>query len=378
MYMRKGLKVVALILSLFCFNSLVWAADSCPNILDMGQKFTFHNVAGQEYPDIAPVTFSPRSAPHFKLPDGPIVSGRHFVGWFTDYGKQVTNENAGSVKGLSIYNGACHIGYEPVQLFARYENANCTSEVKDYQTFKFNFNGGTLNGNSEATHLYRLSDANKKIEVTPSKIGYRFDGWYKDADLKTKVNEYYMGTKTDECGKLITITLYAKWVEESSSHICPPFNNGGSFELLFETNGGNKLDSLNVCVGCDLSGQKLPIPAKPGYEFLGWYKDQDLTLFLDSDDVSAVNASLKYDEYTCPVGYNPITLYAGWKDANGDGNSYPSGGDNTGNNGNTGTDPKNPDTGEGIRKVILTCSLLGASAVCSFIEFKKYRKIRKI
>lgn len=396
--MKKGCVYIFLALFVFLFGNFVYAEELnskvCPNILDMGQKFSFYDEARSPYSSISSVTWSPGSSPHFNLPEGPVVLQKKFLGWFTESGKQVTNENAGTIKGLSIYDDGCHIGYEEVKLYAKYETIHCTTEVKDYQKFYFNFNGGTYEEKDELVVLYRLSDSSNKIDVLPVKEGYKFDGWYLEDDFKTKVTEYYMNDKKDECGGYIEIELYAKWVKEGeSSHICAPITGGG-FTLYFETNGGSQIDKTTVCVGCAPSDTLLPVPVKEGYDFTGWYKNKELTAKFSGDKISDVSSTPKYDEYTCQVGYNDVTLYAGWQEKShavappseekpdeNEPNS-PNQSDTSKNEGSSkpssSGDPKNPDTGEGIGMILFTCISLGVVAIGSTLGLRKFKMIRKI
>ncbi|MBQ8659772.1 MAG: InlB B-repeat-containing protein [Bacilli bacterium] len=60
----------------------------------------------------------------------------------------------------------------------------------------------------------------------PEKDGYIFDGWYYDLDLtkKVEVEEYYdipftPAYDSNNCIKMVTTNLYAKWAEESNGDV---------------------------------------------------------------------------------------------------------------------------------------------------------------
>ncbi len=68
-----------------------------------------------------------------------------------------------------------------------------------------------------------------------------------------------------------------------------------NYQVNFETNGGSKIESIQVA-----EGHKIVEPAEPtkeGYTFLGWYQDKDL--------------SKKYNFETLVT--DNVTIYAGWE-----------------------------------------------------------------
>lgn len=68
--------------------------------------------------------------------------------------------------------------------------------------------------------------------------------------------------------------------------------------ITFVTNGGNEIDPITDLESGDKV--KLPTPVKEGYEFAGWYTDEELSYSAKVKNPSAY----VYDE--------PITLYADW------------------------------------------------------------------
>ncbi|MDE6655679.1 MAG: InlB B-repeat-containing protein, partial [Anaeroplasmataceae bacterium] len=104
-------------------------------------------------------------------------------------------------------------------------------------------------------------------------MGYIFDGWFLDEKLETPA-VVQMALEND-------IMLYAKWTE--------------LYDIHYEINGhGEAIEEiLDVLV---LPG-KLPVLEEEGYEFDGWYLDEDFTI------PAVENAVLKKD----------TTLYAKWE-----------------------------------------------------------------
>ena len=107
--------------------------------------------------------------------------------------------------------------------------------------------------------------------IAPTRTGYIFGGWYKEAAC---INLWDFDTNvTDD------ITIYAKWINIVS----------------FDSRGGSSVSPQNVD-----SGDKVTQPTAPtrtGYTFGGWYKEE-----------ACVNAW----NFATDVVTNRITLYAKW------------------------------------------------------------------
>ncbi|MEQ6051751.1 leucine-rich repeat protein [Lysinibacillus capsici] len=91
------------------------------------------------------------------------------------------------------------------------------------------------------------------------KTGYTFDGW----------NSTNVGDGIDYTVNSIVdieesdLALYAKW-------------KANSYVVTFNTNGGTAINPITVIYEALVS--KPVIPIKPGYTFLGWYKDAQFTI----------------------------------------------------------------------------------------------------
>lgn len=101
--------------------------------------------------------------------------------------------------------------------------------------------------------------------------------------------------------------------ESKEKHECLPFV-GGMFELNYNTNGGNEIEMMHVCVACAPSSyEALPVPEKEGYNFLGWYYDEAFEKQVEGESTLNVeHTERNTDEYGCETTYKPVTLYAKW------------------------------------------------------------------
>lgn len=86
---------------------------------------------------------------------------------------------------------------------------------------------------------------------------------------------------------------------------------GGSFTVDFETNGGDEIESMGVCIACSPdSYDAMPTAKKEGYTFEGWYYDEALTKKVDGDTMLAVESNPITEGEDCITGYNSVKLYA--------------------------------------------------------------------
>lgn len=88
---------------------------------------------------------------------------------------------------------------------------------------------------------------------------------------------------------------------------------GGSYNILFETNGGSKIENMKVCIACAPDTyEDLPVAKKDGEVFAGWYFDKDFKKEVTATNSIDIDSVTKKDKNGCIVGYEDITLYAKW------------------------------------------------------------------
>ena len=114
-----------------------------------------------------------------------------------------------------------------------------------------------------------------KIPDDPTKDGFIFTGWYKEAAC---TNEFDFETEITE-----NTTVYAKWVEKVT--------------IKIEKNDGTVADKVDMPK--DGTAERPTDPTRNGYIFVGWYSDEELTT--EYDFTQAVTTD--------------ITLYAKWQKA---------------------------------------------------------------
>ena len=125
--------------------------------------------------------------------------------------------------------------------------------------------------NDEATKIETKTSTNsvltKEELVTPVVDGFKFDGWYLDAELTQQANE--------STALSSNITLYAKWTQEK-------------FDVTYEENliGVSEVTDLNnVTTIGDSDLVQLTDPSGK-YTFGGWYKDKELTTVASAGNIS--------------------------------------------------------------------------------------------
>ncbi len=136
----------------------------------------------------------------------------------------------------------------------------------------FNTNGG-----SAVSEIYANPNQTIVQPANPTRTGYTFGGWYKDATLNTPWN-----FTTD----VVTapMTLYAKWTPIT-------------YAVTFESNGGTAVSPVQVNYNSTFAAPTEP--TKTDVIFGGWYKEATLTTPWN---------------FTTDVVMGNTTLYAKWND----------------------------------------------------------------
>ncbi len=199
-----------------------------------------------------------------KKPEDPTYEGHTFDGWFADEALTQAYDFGASVT-------------SDLTLYAKWTTK--TSKV----TFKSN--GGTKIDPQTVEYGGVVVEP-----VEPTRTGWIFDGWYKDAEC---TEEYDFASEVTS-----NLTLHAKWTAKKLT-------------VKFETNGGSSVKSQKVTYNKTV--EEPDDPTKDGYDFVGWFSDK----------------ALKTEYSFAAKVTKDLTLYAKWEKSS----SEPS-------------DPSDPETDE--------------------------------
>ena len=182
----KALKllVVAALLATLCMAGLVACADAefKLNFVVDGNIYSTVNTAGEET---------------IKLPDNPQKEGYIFDGWYWDDGIWARPFTAESLLNEKLE--------ADMSVYAKWLEEDITK-----RTFKVTYNSMSGSAVADSSVLYNTLITKP---ADPTRTGYVFVGWYKEADCTTAWN-FAQDTVT------ANITLYAKWVSESDASGC--------------------------------------------------------------------------------------------------------------------------------------------------------------
>lgn len=144
-------------------------------------------------------------------------------------------------------------------------------------TVTINLDGGASDGFTGNTISVTYDDPYNNLPNDPTKKGYTFVGWYLNNTLITK-------------DSIVKVT-------DNSQTIVAKYNKN-SYNVTFNTNGGSYVEGKEVTFGEKITEPEEP--AKLGYAFKGWYKDNNIF-------------EQKFDFNNTTMGSEPITLYAKWE-----------------------------------------------------------------
>lgn len=197
----------------------------------------------------------------------PIPTREHYVfdGWYDQKGSPVTEDSIMDTPGSSL---SAHWKGEPIKV-------------------RFDANGGIV---SEDSIDVIFGNTYGTLPV-PTRTGYTFSGWYNQLNGGTSI---YESSKVNIGGDHV---LYAHW---SGIRYTVTLDAAGG--LIFNNNLYVSTRDITVMFGQPYSYYiaRLPIPSKTGYEFLGWFTDEN-------DGIPMTDNSTM----DTPMNH---TLYAHWKE----------------------------------------------------------------
>ena len=164
-------------------------------------------------------------------PSSPTKKGYEFIGWY--YNNKLYNFNSKVTANIILK--------------AKWEKEEVT-----YYTVTFDTDGG-----SSVNKQTIVSGGKVTKPSSPTKVGYEFKGWYYNG------KSYNFNSKVTK-----DMTLTAKWEEEQTTTY---------YTVTFDTDGGSSVNKQSI-----ESGKVATKPANPmkiGYEFKGWYYNNQLYNF---------------------------------------------------------------------------------------------------
>lgn len=210
----------------------------------------------------------------------PTKSGHKFKGWST-HPINYEEQNVGVViqKNIILY------------AFFELDNGE-TPVIGEKVTVNFDSKGGTYVPGKEYNKNSKINRPNQ-----PTKAGYDFDGWYKDASYNDAWN-------FDNDLITTNITLYAKWEPENTGPTPTT-----KYEVTFDTQGGSTVAKQSIIEGGKV--QKPSNPTKGTDTFGGWYKEPSCTNAWNFDTDKITKATTLYAKWnsnsTPVVPVEPVT-----------------------------------------------------------------------
>ncbi len=134
------------------------------------------------------------------------------------------------------------------------------------------------NGGNAVSDITKVGGSLLGVLPTPTRTGYRFDGWFTDNGTFAAPYESRFVPKE-------SITLYAKWTAES-------------YSVSFNINGGTGETPAPITVTYGGTYGTLPKPERTGYGFTGWFTEAQGGTRITADTQVAITAGQ--------------TLYARW------------------------------------------------------------------
>ena len=152
----------------------------------------------------------------------------------------------------------------------------------------YHIDGGTNDGSNPLTYVTGTGVASF---VAPTKTGYAFKGWYKEASFTTLVTSI-SNTQTG------AVDLYAKW-------------EANNYTITYHLDGGVNVSSNPSTYTFETGVASFKAPTKVGYTFNGWYKEATFTTPITSISTTQTGNVNMYAKWT--VNAKTLTIQDDFK-----------------------------------------------------------------
>jgi len=243
-------------------------------------------------------------------------------------------------KGSVVILPACSkTGYEFLGWFLASDGNICIGQAGEEFSVQGNISLKAHFEKKEAEKVTITFDTDGGKEVKPIKAakgdtirlprtekeGYSFLGWYTE-----KEGGILLGIPGSEMKAVKDITAYALWEKEAEKDTDNDADPETCKVTFYAGKGTVKTKELTIIKDGSLY---LPMPEREGYDFTGWYLDDDLTQF----------AGAYHDTYRIT---RDTSFYAKWEKSKDSSGSNTGGNGSTGDNGNTGNEGDNTQDGD--------------------------------
>ncbi|PWG66691.1 InlB B-repeat-containing protein [Bifidobacterium callitrichidarum] len=182
----------------------------------------------------------------------PERSGYKFAGWYTD------------TKLTDVFDSKTPIS-KNMTLYAKWEkqdDSDSGTKPDKPEAIKYTITFDDGSGNVTTQNVEEGKTPTRPKD--PSRKDSTFAGWYSDSEFSIPFDF----TKPVEGDT----TVYAKWIQK-------PDKSASTHKISFDTNGGSKIDPIEVQEGTPI--KKPSDPSRDGFTFGGWYADQSLATPFD-------------------------------------------------------------------------------------------------
>ena len=204
-------------------------------------------------------------SPYNNLPDDPVKDGHTFVGWYLN-------------NTLITKDSIVKVTADEQTIVAKYN--------KNSYNVTFNTNGGSYVEGLEATYDEMITKPED-----PTKLGYSFEGWYKDNNIFEQEFDFENMTMESE-----PITLYAKW------KVVP-------YTITYNLDGSTYSDSYTVKIDVTFG-----TPTKPGYRFVNWTLEDGTVVTSTKGYTGNLTVKANFEAITYHITY--ILNGANYSDSN--------------------------------------------------------------